>query len=111
MTRTLQDVGRIVGAELDSMTAEFRDICWEVERKRMFGTFDCDGELYMVQVTECPDEIREQLGYPVRVYCWHCEERIIGKLAKTSSDSKHHNCAHCPTWEAGCLDEECGACE
>lgn len=64
MTRGLKDVGHIVGAELDTMTAEFSDICWEVTREQMFGTFSCDGKLYLLTVKECPEEVREELGYP-----------------------------------------------
>lgn len=62
MNRGLKDVGHIVGAELDTMGAEFSDICWEVNREKMFGTFTCDGKLYLMTVTECPDEVREELG-------------------------------------------------
>jgi hypothetical protein len=109
--RTLKDVGHILGAEIDTMTQVFTDICWEVETDSMRATFDCDGELYLLKVTKCPDDVKRELGYPVpeRVFCWHCEERIIGSL--DDIDPKHPNCTHCPTWEAGCLDEECGACE
>jgi hypothetical protein len=32
----------------------------------MFGTFTCDGKLYMLTVQECPDDVREELGYPRR---------------------------------------------
>lgn len=110
-TRTLKDVGHIVGEELDGMKAVFTDICWEVETDSMRATFDCDGELYLLKVTKCPDDVRRELGYPVpeRVFCWHCEERIIGSL--DDIDPKHPNCTHCPTWEAGCVDAECEACE
>jgi len=66
VSRTLKDVGHIVGAELDTMTAEFSDICWEVAPEQMFGTFTCDGKLYMLTVQECPDDVREELGYPRR---------------------------------------------
>lgn len=109
-TRTLKDVANLVSEKLDTMTDTFSDICCELERKRMFGTFACDGELYLITLTECPDDVRAELGYPVpkRVFCWHCEERIIGKVQQT--DDAHPNCGLCPTWAAGCLDEECEAC-
>ena len=64
-TRTLKDVGHIVGEELDGMKAVFTDICWEVDSRGMVGTFTCDGELYEIRVGTCSPELREELGYPV----------------------------------------------
>jgi hypothetical protein len=62
VTRSVKDVGHIVGAELDTMGAEFGDICWESNSRGMVGTFTCDGELYEIRVGKCSPELREELG-------------------------------------------------
>lgn len=60
--RTLKDVGIIIGEELDTMTAEFSDICWQADSRGMVGTFTCDGELYEIRMSKCSPELREELG-------------------------------------------------
>jgi hypothetical protein len=60
--RSVKDVGHIVGEELDTMTTEFGDICWESDSRGMVGTFTCDGELYEIRVGKCSPELREELG-------------------------------------------------
>ena len=62
MTRTLKDVGMIVGEELDTMGAVFSDVAWDIQPDRMFATFTCDGKLYLLGVTECPDDVKKELG-------------------------------------------------
>jgi hypothetical protein len=62
VTRSVKDVGHIVGEELDTMATEFRDICWEADSRGMVGTFTCDGELYEIRVGKCSPELREELG-------------------------------------------------
>jgi hypothetical protein len=51
-----------VGEELDTMTAEFRDIAWEADSRGMVGTFTCDGEIYEIRVRKCSPKLREELG-------------------------------------------------
>lgn len=62
-TRTVKDVGIIVGEELDTMTSVFRDIAWEADSRGMVGTFTCDGNLYEIRVGKCSPELRKELGY------------------------------------------------
>ena len=62
MTRSVKDVGLIVGEELDTMTSVFASICWEADSRGMVGTFTCDGELYEIRVGKCSPELREELG-------------------------------------------------
>lgn len=62
MTRTLKDVGMIVGEELDTMSNVFDSIAWEADSRGMVGTFTCDGELYEIRVGKCSPELREELG-------------------------------------------------
>lgn len=62
--RGMNDVGHIIGEELDTMTAVFADICWEADSRGMVGTFTCDGDLYEIRVGKCSPELREELGIP-----------------------------------------------
>ena len=42
-----------------------------------------------------------------RIFCWHCGERVIGRLVKHGSFA---NCGQCPTWDAGCSGPGCEHC-
>lgn len=42
-----------------------------------------------------------------RLFCWHCEERIIGKLVPLE---RFPRCGQCPSWDAGCDDPLCSIC-
>lgn len=47
---------------------------------------------------------------PARMFCWHCEQRIIGKLGQPTPGQPFPNCVNCPTWDAGCAQAECEEC-
>lgn len=42
-----------------------------------------------------------------RHYCWHCGERVIGRL--TTWTTRPH-CSACPSWQAGCTADTCEHC-
>ncbi len=42
-----------------------------------------------------------------RLFCWHCEERIIGRLVPIE---RFPRCGQCPSWDAGCDDPRCQHC-
>lgn len=42
-----------------------------------------------------------------RHYCWHCGERVIGKL--TTWTTRPH-CSACPSWQTGCIKSDCQDC-
>lgn len=43
-----------------------------------------------------------------RILCWHCGDRIIGRLVK---HGRFANCGQCPTWDAGCSEPGCEHCK
>lgn len=42
-----------------------------------------------------------------RIFCWHCEERIIGRLVPLE---RFPHCGQCPPWDIGCNDKHCAYC-
>lgn len=53
---------------------------------------------------------RPALLRPLRMFCWHCEERLVGKLCQPEPGQPYPNCARCPTWDDGCAQAECEEC-